>query len=322
MANNDDVKNVILGYDKNLRNNYNLFSFIDESQNEYTGVGKYNDNITDFLNNFKPYVLSESNPKCNITKNDKDNYELKINILETIINKCNATSVANKQKCLYDEFMKEPTISLVNDLTTIVKKINQDCIFSKVTSEDATQICRDNSIKILNSYTNPNIKLTQDFLNKYSTIITDLKNIADTNSTAYLTKCNQDPARIKTYNDTQKLLANALLAINMTPTSECLPERVCSYNVCSNQIGVKGQLNDLNSQIKTLKEEKACPVSSSSGSSNDLLWNSDLSMRNGYVIVCIIFIFIIIIIILIVMIVKKSDRKEDYTMTSISSTGS
>ncbi len=314
MANKDDVKNVILGYDKNLRNNYNLFSFIDESQNEYTGVGKYNDNVADFLNNFKPYILSESNPKCNITKNDKDNYEFKINALEAIINKCNATSVVNKQKCLYDEFMKEPTITLVKDLTAIVKNVNQDCIFSKVNSEDTTQICRDNSSRILNAYTNPNIKLTQDFLNKYTTIITDLKNIADSNSTAYLTKCNQDPARIKTYNDTQKLLANALIAF--TPTSECLPEKVCTYNVCSNQVGIKGQITDLNSQIQTLKDEKSCPVEK-----NDLLWNSEFSMRNGYVIVCIIFIFIIVIIILIVIIVKKSDKKEDYTMTSISSTG-
>lgn len=315
MINNDDVNNVVLGYDKNLRNNYNLFSFIDESQNEYAGVGKYNDNITDFLNNFKPHILSESNPKCEITKEDKDNYEFKIISLENIVNKCNASTVANKQKCLYEEFMKEPTVTLVRDLTAIVKKINQDCIFSKVTAENTTNICRNNSSKILNTYTNPNIKLTQDFVNKYSSIITDLKNIADTNSTAYLTKCNQDPARIKTYNDTQRLLANALLAINSTPTSECSPERVCTYNVCSSQIGIKGQLADLNTQIKDLKDNKSCPVEN-----NDLLWNSDLSMRNGFVISCIIMFFIVVIIVLIVLVVKKSSKGEEYSMTSITST--
>jgi hypothetical protein len=312
MANNSDINNVILGYDKNMRDNYHLFSFLEESQNEYTGVGKYNDNITDFLNNFKPYILSESNPKCNITKNDKDNYELKINILETIINKCNATTVDNKQKCLYDEFMKEPTIILVKDLTAIVKKINKECIFANVTSETITNICRDNSNNVLNKYTNNKILLTQDFLNKYTTIISDLKKIADTNSTEYLTKCNQDPARIKTYNDTQQLLSNALFAIN--PSSECTPEKICTQNICSNQIGIKTQITDLNNQIKSLKDNSSCPAVT-----NDLFWNSELSMRNGFVISCIIIFFIIVIIVLIVLIARNSNKSSEYNMTSVTS---
>jgi hypothetical protein len=324
MANNSDVNNVILGYDKNMRDNYNLFSFLDESQNEYNGVGKYNDKMTDFLNNFKPYVLSESNPKCNITTEDKDNYDFKINALESIINKCNATTVQNKQKCLYDEFMKEPTIVLVKDLTAIVKKINNDCIFGKITSENVTNICRDNSNNILNNYTNDKILLTRNFLNKYTSIISDLKKISDTNNTAYLTKCNQDPARIKTYNDTQQLLANALIAINPSytnptsecknTTSECIPEKVCTQSVCTNQIGIKTQISDLNNQIKSLKDNSTCP-----SVTNDLLWNSELSMRNGFVISCIIIFLIIVIIILIVLIAKNSNKSSEYNMTSVTS---
>ena len=307
-VNNSDVNNVILGYDKNMRDNYNLFSFLDDSQNEYNGVGKYNDNITNFLNTFKPYVLSESNPTCNITKNDRDNYELKIGILENIINKCNGTTVENKQKCLYDEFMKESTINLVKELTAIVKKINNDCIFSKVTSENVTNICRDNSNNILNNYTNDKILLTQDFLNKYTTIISDLKKIADTNSTDYLKKCNQNPVRIKTYNDTQQLLGNALFAINSTnTTSECIPEKICTQSICSNQIGIKTQINDLNDQIKSLKDTSTCPPIT-----NDLIWNSELSMRNGFVISCIIIFFIIVIIILVVLIARNSNKSSQY----------
>jgi hypothetical protein len=310
MANNSDVNNVILGYDKNMRDNYNLFSFLDDSQNEYTSVSKYNDDMTDFLNNFKPYILSESNPKCNITTEDRNNYELKINELESIINKCNSVTVENKQKCLYDEFMKDSTIALIKDLTAIVKKINNDCIFRNVTSDNVKNICTSNSNKILNNYTNDKILLTQKFLNKYTSIISDLKKISDTNNTAYLTKCNQDPAKIKTYNDTQQLLANAIIAIN--PTSECIPEKVCTQSVCSNQIGIKTQISDLNNQIKNLKED--C-----SSTQNDLVWNLDLSMRNGFVISCIILFLFIVIIILIVLIVKKSNKTSEYNMTSVTS---
>jgi hypothetical protein len=317
MAYNDDVKNVILGYDNNLRNNYSLFSFLDASKNKYSTVGTYNDNIVDFLNDFKPYILGESTPLCigtTLTAADRENYEFKISALENILNKCNATSIQNKQQCLYDEFMKEPTFTLVKDLTAIVQKINQDCIFSKISDQNATNICRDNSNNMLNTFSNNDILKTQNFLNKYTSIISDLKRIADTNTKAYLTKCNQDPARIKTYNDTQALLAQALFInygnTGSSPSSECTPERICTPAVCSNQAVIKSQINDLNSQITGLKEN--CK----NVENTDLLWDSNLSMRNGYVIACII-IFLVIVIISLVIIVFAV-RKQNSSKLNIS----
>jgi hypothetical protein len=313
-VNIDSINNVITGYDNSSRNAYNLFSFVDDSQNEYNNAGIFEKEISDMFTNFRPYVLSEDSKECSITNIDRLNYDSKLNKLITILNTCKDPNIANKNECIYNEFIKNDTIDTINDLTEIILKLNNECTFKKISAEEKNNICNANSRDILNNYSSDKINKNYDFINKYSTIILNLKTIADNNLKDYLTQCKQDPERIAKYNTVQNSLAKALFETKICPSStpESCPEcpscppvtkSVCLQNsdILSDINNLKLDKENLTTQYNNALRQKNMILQEYDElqtNADSLVWDSTLSFRNGWLLFGILLIFIIIIVFL------------------------
>ncbi len=319
-VNIDSINNVITGYDNSSRNAYNLFSFVDDSQNEYNTAAVFEQDLSNMFTNFRPYVLSEDSNSCLITNIERLNYDTKLNKLITILNNCKDPNVVNKDECMYNEFIKPETIQTIKDLTAIVSKINSECIFKNVVLEEQTNICNANRSEMFNNYSNVKIDKNYDFINKYSTIITELKTIADNNLKDYLVKCNQDPDRVVTYNNVQNTLARALFETEICPQPiTCPPERECpdcpentcpeiTKDTCMANPDIISDINKLKldkesiqtqynilSKNKTLIEQE---YQTFKNDADSFIWDSTFSVRNGWIFFGIIFLLLIIIFIL------------------------
>ena len=302
-VNIDRINNVVTGYDNTARNSYNLFSFIDDSQNEYQNPVTFEKEIVDMFTNFKPYVLSEDSNKCSITSQNRLDYDMKINQLKTILTTCSNPNIANKDECVYNEFIKPETIKNIKDLTEIISKINKDCVLTNVIAEDKTNMCNSVKNEMLNNFTNDKIQKNYDFINKYSSVITQLKSIADTNLSNYMTTCNQNPERMASYNNVQNLLAKALFETKICPVqTTCVP---ATQDNCLAVPEISANINELrldnekiqteNDLLKKSKDELEVNLQTAKDEAESFVWDTSMSVRNGWIFFGTIFILLLII---------------------------
>lgn len=328
-VNIDRINNVISGYDNTARNSYNLFSFIDDSQNEYQNSATFEKEIVDMFTNFRPYVLSEDSNKCTITIQNRLDYDTKISQLQSILTNCNNSNAVNKDECIYNEFIKPATIQNIKDLTQIISKINKDCILTNVVAEDKAYMCNSVRTDMFNNYSNAKIEKNYDFINKYSSIITQLKNIADTNLLNYMSTCNQNPERMASYNNVQNLLAKALFETKICsqptqcPTQvrqesqesqECpkCPEVTVTADICLANPEISSNINELKldkekmqtendllkknkDELETAKIELEKNLQTEKDNADSYVWDSSFSARNGWIFFGTIFILLLII---------------------------
>lgn len=332
-VNIDRINNVVAGYDNTARNSYNLFSFIDDSQNEYQNSATFEKEIVDMFTNFRPYVLSEDSTKCSITNQNRLDYDTKINQLKSILTNCNNPNTVNKDECIYNEFIKPETIQNIKDLTQIISKINKDCILSNVVAEDKAYMCNSVRTDMFNNYSNAKIEKNYDFINKYSSIITQLKNIADTNLSNYMTTCNQNPERMASYNNVQNLLAKALFETKICPqptqcptqvrqeSQECpkCPEVTVTKDRCLANPEIISNINELKldkekmqtendllkknkdelesdkTKLETVKTQLEKDLQTEKDNADSFVWDSSFSSRNGWIFFGTIFILLMII---------------------------
>jgi hypothetical protein len=315
-VNIDRINNVVTGYDNAARNSYNLFSFIDDNQNEYHNPVTFEKEIIDMFTNFRPYVLSEDSNKCSIANIDRTTYTSKLNQLNSILTTCNNSNLPNKDECIYNEFIKPETIQNIKDLTTIISKINKDCILNNVVAEEKASMCNSVKTEMFNNYSNDKIQKNYDFINKYSSIIVQLKNIADTNLLNYMTTCNQNPERMATYNNVQNLLAKALFETKICQTCpRCPEEKVCTpitKDTCLANPEISANINELkldkekiqteNDLLKkskdTLETEKTNlekELQEVKDNADSFVWDTSFSARNGWIFFGIILILLIIV---------------------------
>ena len=315
MANNiNNTNNIVTGFDRTSRKTYNLFTFMDVSANENDSSIMFENNMVSLFDNYSPYVLSETASVCGITSDEKFNYEVKLNTLHNIITQCNDPSVTNKQDCLYGKFMNDNIVQTINELIKIANKINNTCIFKNVSAEDTNNICLENKNTMLNNYSSNDLKRNNDFLVKYSDIITQLKTIADTNVTDYLTKCSQSPERIETYKNVQDLLAKALFQSRICKPSPVCPDApvcpatpVCpkvTFDTCATFPVIQDKIKNydsLNDKYNVLSE-----------SSDSFIWTGTMSPRNGFLFFGIILILLVVIGVLIYYVSTRSNKDNNY----------
>jgi hypothetical protein len=212
----DNLSRLFLDYNSTNTNTSNLFSFIDES-NKYQNVGDYQKSLSKLITDYGPLILSESiSQSCNINTTDKTTYISKLAELQNILNSCSLAT--NKEECFYNKFMNNNTLSLINDLSNIVKKINTTCINSNITPIIKQEMCL-NKNNILNNYSSSDITKIKDFIVKYNDVIKSIKNISDNYLNFYLDNCNYDPNKINAYKDLQTTLSSTLFELSKTDTT-------------------------------------------------------------------------------------------------------
>lgn len=202
-------------YDYNNTNNTtsNLFTFTDES-NKFQKVSNYQKNLSNLMTDYGPLILSESiSQSCNINTVDKITYINKLAELQNIINSCSLAE--NKEECFYNQFMKDSTLNLINDLSNIVKKINTTCINSSITPTIKQEMCANKNV-MLNNYSPTDITKIKDFVVKYNNVIKSIKNISDNYLSYYLNNCNYEPEKINAYRDLQSTLSSTLFDLSET----------------------------------------------------------------------------------------------------------
>ena len=64
-----EVNNIITGFDKASTTPYNLFSFVDNNQNQYVS---FEQEITNMFTNMSSFIASEDSNSCNITNAEED----------------------------------------------------------------------------------------------------------------------------------------------------------------------------------------------------------------------------------------------------------
>ena len=268
-----NINNVINQNDKNLRNMYDMFSFADSLPNNYSPINQYEENLPFLFNSFSSIIASEDSSICNVTSEDRMDYESKLQQLQNIIQTCNQAS--NKQECLYNNFTNDNVVILINDLTNIIKKINKDCVYINLTPTQEQNMC---STNVVNNYSSVDLNKVNVFFTKYSNIIKNLKNIADNNVYDYLNKCGTDTGKLDAYNKAQNVLANTLFQLsninnitqnnlsqtnlsqtNLTNVSNTDNSSVNTtvVNTCLNNPDISSRMNDLNNQIRTLTTNNA-----------------------------------------------------------------
>jgi hypothetical protein len=330
-----NINNLIEQTDKNMKNMYNMFSFIDTSPNNYSSINEYQENLPFLFSSFNTIIQSEDTT-CNITSEEKFNYNSKLQQLENILNNCNEnTNTSNKQECLYNNFNNDNVVNLINDLTNIVLKVDTLCMYRNIIPSQENEMCS-NSNNILNSYSQDDIKKTSLFFAKYSSIIKNLKQIADNNIYDYLNKCGSDTKKLESYNRAQNVLANTLFQLgninntiqniinntsventHLNATTENTTQNMTqnmtqnTFNTCINNPEISERITDLNNQIRTLTTNNAILNNKLIKSNNDNNVNNDNNDKifenfdNRWIYITFMSIFVIIIIVLIYVIMRR-----------------
>ena len=269
-----NINNVINKSDENMRKMYNMFSFIDTKPNTYSSINQYQENLPFLFSSFNDIIQSEDSMSCNITSEDRDDYEMKLQELEGIINSCNNSS--NKQECLYNNFNNDEVVNLIDELTNIVLKVDALCLYRKITPLQEENMCSISN-NILNGYNVDDLRSSNLFIAKYSSVIKKLKNIADTNIYDYLNRCGADTHKLESYNRAQNILANTLFKLgNVNNTIQNIINNTSidstnlntnidntlnatqnTFNSCINEPEVSERITDLNNQIRTLSTNNA-----------------------------------------------------------------
>jgi hypothetical protein len=290
----EQVSNIISGYDNSLTNPYQLFSFIDEPPNQYI-ASSFEDYMSSKFNDMLPYITSEDSINCNITTEDRNEFNTKLSKLNQILNKCNDPTIIDRNECVYIEFNKPDTIQTISDLIRIAQKINTECLFKNISGEDTTMLCEDQNQFILNNYSNSDLEKNMNFIKNYSNIIVQLKNIADTNLKSYLQKCGQTPERVQSYNDIQNVLAKALFETNICPKcpdQQKCPEPVYNKDRCMAVPEVQREITNLRTEKKELENEFTIIKSEKDKISEEyenilkestFVWDASFSFKNGFV---------------------------------------
>jgi hypothetical protein len=263
----DNLSRLFLDYNSTNTNTSNLFSFIDES-NKYQNVGDYQKSLSKLITDYGPLILSESiSQSCNINSTDKTTYITKLAQLQNIMNTCSLA--VNKEECFYNQFMNDNTLSLINDLSNIVKKINTSCINSNITPIIKQEMCL-NKNYVLNNYSSSDITKIKNFIVKYNGIIKSIKNISDNYLSFYLNNCDYDSDKINAYKDLQTTLSSTLFELSKTDTTLAttnnnLTAQNTSLNTTNSTLTaqnasltealnkVNSDLNESNQQIKKLQ---------------------------------------------------------------------
>jgi hypothetical protein len=269
-----NINNLINQNDKNMRNMYDMFSFADSLPNNYSPINQYEENLPFLFSSFSSIITSEDSSNCNITSEDRIDYESKLKQLQNIIDTCNNAS--NKQECLYNNFTNDNVVILINDLTNIIKKVNKECIYKNLTPTQEQNMCTTN---VINNYNSSDLNKVNVFFTKYSNIIKNLKGIADNNIFDYLNKCGTDTSKLDSYNRAQNVLANTLFQLsnltqNFTTVANTNVANVANTNIantnvdntsvnttvvntCLNNPEISSRMIDLNNQIRTLTTNNA-----------------------------------------------------------------
>ena len=268
-----NINNVINKSDTNMRKMFNMFSFVDTPSDSYSPLNGYQENLPFLFSSFTPLIQSEDSMAC-ITSEDKYDYEDKLIELQNIISSCNTAT--NKQDCLYNNFNDDRVVNLINDLTNIVKKLNKNCMYKNITPAQEENMCS-TSNNLLNNYNTSDLNKASVFFAKYSTIIKNLKNLADTNIYDYLNKCGSDTRKLESYNRAQNVLATTLFQLgNINSTIQTIIQQnnvdnsmntnvdnssitaiQTTYNTCLSNPEISDRMTELNNQIRTLTTDNA-----------------------------------------------------------------
>jgi hypothetical protein len=269
-----NINNVINKSDVNMKKMFNMFSFVDTPSNAYSSLNSYQENLPFLFSSFSPLIKSEDSMAC-ITSEDRYDYDDKLQQLQSIISRCNTAT--NKQECLYNNFNDDTVVNLINNLTNIIKKLNKECMYNKIRAEQEEIMCS-SSGNLLNSYNVSDLNKVSVFFAKYSTIIKNLKNLADTNIYDYLNKCGSDTRKLESYNRAQNVLANTLFQLgNINNTIQTIIQQntnvdnsrntnvdnssvtaiQTNFNTCLSNPEISGRITDLNNQIRTLTTNNA-----------------------------------------------------------------
>lgn len=298
------IDDIITGFDKSTRSPYSLFAFIDENENksQYGSSISFEQEIIKMFQNSSPYILSEDSNSCNITNADRTNYQNNLAKLIGLINECKnlGYSQEKQDECIYNKLLTDSTKDIIVSLIQILKKINSDCLTKNIVGEESiNQMC--GSPEIFNNYSSSEISKNIDFIKKYSSVMVELKNIADNNIKNYMNRCTKDNKIIDNYNEFQDLLSKALFEA-----------RICEKPVydkesCLQVPEISGQIYDLTTEKQNLESEVSVLKSKNDRitqeyndalNSSDFVWDKTLSFRNGWIYWGII-VFLIILIILI-----------------------
>jgi hypothetical protein len=308
-----------------------MFSFVDTPPNTYSSVNQYQQNLPFLFSSFNDIIKSEDSVSCDITSEDRYDYNIKLQELQNIINRCNNAS--NKHECLYNNFTDDRVVNLINELTNIVKKISKECMYNRITPEQEENMCS-NSNNILNNYNTNDLNKVSVFFAKYSNIIKNLKNIADTNIFDYLNKCGTNTQKLESYNRAQNVLAYTLFQLGGLNTSihnnlvqtnvdtridtrvdnTTLNTTQNNFNSCINDPEISERFIDLNNQIRTLTTDNAILNDKVYKLSDDKLkcdrrdlsrFNNKKNDDNRWIYIVFMSVFIIIIIVLIYVIVRR-----------------
>lgn len=275
-----NINNVINKSDTNMKKMYNMFSFVDTPSNTYSSLNSYQEDLPFLFSSFTPIIQSEDSMLC-ITSEDRYDYNYKLQQLQNIINRCNTAT--NKHECLYNNFNDNNVVNMINDLTNIVKKLNKECMYKNITPSQEENMCS-TSNNLLNNYNISDLNKASVFFAKYSTIIKNLKNLADTNIYDYLNKCGSDTRKLESYNRAQNVLANTLFQLgNINNTIQTIIQQNTNventmntmntmntavdnssitsiqnnFNTCLTNPEISDRFTELNNQVRTLTTDNA-----------------------------------------------------------------
>ena len=269
-----NINNVINKSDTNMKKMFNMFSFVDTPSNTYSSLNSYQENLPFLFSSFSPLIQSEDSMAC-ITSEDRYEYDDKLEELQTIINRCNTAT--NKQECLYNNFNDDNVVILIDDLTNIIKKLKKECMYKNITPSQEENMCS-TSNNLLNNYNIGDLNKVSVFFAKYSTIIKNLKNLADTNIYDYLNKCGSDTRKLESYNRAQNVLANTLFqlgninsniqtiiqqntnvdnSMNTDIDNSSVTAIQTNFNTCLSNPEISDRFTDLNNQVRTLTTDNA-----------------------------------------------------------------
>lgn len=298
---NVQINDIITGFDKTSRSPYSLFAFIDvnDEKSPYDLPLSFEEDIVKMFQNTSSFILSEDSNNCNITNTDRNTYHDKLVQLNKLINECKnlGYSQEKQDECIYNKLLTSSTQDIINSLIQILKKINSNCLTKNVVAEeDLKQMC--SSTTLFNDFSSSEINNNIDFIKKYSTIMVELKNIADNNIKNYINRCNKDPKLIDKYNEFQDLLSKALFEAKICKPCEPKYDTCLQVSEISNQIyNLKSDKQDLENEVTVLKtkNDKITQEYNDALISSDFVWDKSMSFRNGWIYWGIIVFLIIII---------------------------
>jgi hypothetical protein len=284
------INDIITGFDKSTRSPYTLFAFVDENKSEYNSSISFEDEILKMFENTSPYILSEDSSSCNITNTDRNNYQTKLSELTKLINDCKKLNLSQEKQdeCIYNKLLSDSTKTIILSLIEILKKINSECLTKKIVGEESViKMC--GATDLFNGFSSSDIDKNIEFIKKYSTVMVELKNIADNNIKNYMNKCRKDPTIIQKYEMFQDLLSKALFEAKICKPPE---QPVYSKEKClevpeiNNQIyNLQTEKQDLENEITILKSKNDMILQeyTEKENSSDFVWNATFSFRNGWI---------------------------------------